>query len=221
MATIRDYQIRVNSLNILPVSLVVDGQNGPNTRRGIALAMNFLGVQDQDEILDNSGLYRIHWHWTASTYMVTPKMLSHYNAVFDINGKYYPSVDPTEQARYSHINDVGVSHTRMANTHAIGLAVAACGLRKANWHNNTVTIGKYPMSWKQIDAMLKRTAYYCKKFDIRVSKWTTLTHAEIQPTLGIKQNGKWDIRCFPDDKRLWGAVEAGDYLRKRMVEKFL
>ena len=224
--TVRDYQIRVNSLGLPMAPLTVDNENGPNTRNGIKEAKKALHVLHKEDIFHPSGITRVHWHWTASTHLVTPEVASHYNNVFDINGKEYLGGAPAkDQARYSYKGDnpIGVSHTYHGNTGAIGMGVVACAGREVlDWGKGIVNIGKYPMSWPQIDAMLERTARYCIEFDIRPSEWTTITHAEVQDNIGIKQRGKWDIRVLPDaPTKLLGVKEAGDILRARMIEKFM
>jgi len=221
--TVRDYQIRCNSL-ALPGStvLTVDGMNGPNTRKQIELVRRQLGLRDVKEMFDPSGITRVHWHWTASTYDVTWDVRSHYNDVFDEHGHEFDGGAPAHlQASYDWRNKIGVSHTFNANTGAIGLAVAAMAGASANWGASTVDPGKYPMTQEQIDAMLKKTVEYCRAFDIKPSPWTTLTHAEVQTNINIRQKGKWDIRCLPENhKQLLSEKAAGDLLRKRMMEKF-
>lgn len=223
--TTRDFQVRVNSLGILSVPLICDNRFGAKTQAAIAKAMTHLKVRTPNEIFHPAGLTRIHWHWTAGDYLVTPipgpnnDEADHYNDVFDVNGKHTPGIPAIDQAYYAS-GKRGASHTLSANTGAIGLSVACMG--DASYSGSVANPGKWPINWVQIDAMLKRTAEYCKMYGIRVSKWTTLSHAEIQPTLLIKQNGKWDIMVLPDNPRLvLDPVRAGDILRKRLVEKFL
>ena len=69
--------------------------------------------------------------------------------------------------------------------------------------------------------MLKRSAEYCKKFDIPVTKWSTLSHAEVEETLKIKQNNKWDFMVLPGSTRTENAVKIGDILRARMISKYM
>ncbi len=222
--SVRDYQIRCNSLAV-PGSdtLLIDGMNGPNTRKQIAKAMSYMGVSDMKEIMNPSHIFRVHWHWTASTYAVNWDVVKHYNGVFDKYGNKHDGGAPAQQQAAYIPSRVGVSHTYRANTHAVGLSVAAmAGAKVTSWSQGTVEQGKYPMTWEGIDAMLEETADLCREYDIRPSPWTTITHAEVQTNIGIKQRGKWDIRVLPDNPRkLLGETEAGNILRKRMIEKFM
>lgn len=221
--TIRDWQIRINSLGILGElklePLVVDGKQGAKTRHAIEMVQQHYGYTTKEEIFFSSQLSRVHWHWAASSYNVTEELRSHYNLVVDSQGDLIDGgAPPLQQAHYIP-GKVGVSHTLNANTGAIGISMACMG--NASTQGNLVDMGKYPMTWKMIDSMLEATVDYCKRYDIKVSAYTTLSHAEVQENLGIRQNGKWDIRVLPDNPtKLLGAREAGDRLRTRMVEKF-
>ena len=102
------------------------------------------------------------------------------------------------------------------NTGWVGIsqdAMAGAQESPLNW-------GSHPITWEGIDAMLEQTMDVCKEYDSPISKWTTLSHAEVQETLGVKQRWKWDYKVLPGDTRSRNAVEVGDILRKRMVEKY-
>ena len=220
---VRDYQIRINSLKMderMGIEILeVDGMRGAKTLAAVEAAKDYYGYTNADYLFDPSGIQRVHWHWTAGSYTVTEETRSHYNMVIDHKGQRYDGGSPAAQQAHYAPGKVGVSHTLNANTGAIGISVACMG--NATESSGSVDMGKYPMTWVSIDAMLEATAEYCREFDIRVSPWTTLSHAEVQENLGIKQRGKWDIRVLPDrPTKLLTAREAGDVLRERMVEKF-
>lgn len=216
--TARDYQIRLNSLGFLSTPLIVDGMTGPKTRRAIAQGMEFEDVQTSEDLFHPSGINRIHWHWMGSSYTMSKAALSHYNDGVDYEGNVYDGGAPAaQQADYSHPRRIGVSHTYRANTGAIGIGMAC--MAGATTKGNTVDCGKYPLTDKAIDGMLKRSLEYCELYDIRISPWTCLTHAEVGLNIGLKQRGKWDIRVLPSNPtRLLGIREAGDILRERMKE---
>jgi len=219
--TVRDYQIRLNSLDFLSTGnlLTVDGMNGPKTRKAIQDGMLFMNVEDGEDLFDSSGMTRVHWHWTAGSYTVTSRTKKYYNDLFDEKGNHYDGASPAQQQAFYIPGQTGVSHTLSGNTGAAGLSVAC--MAGATTRGSSVDAGKYPITWEGIDAMLERTMEYCRSFDIRVSPWTTLSHSEVQINIGIRQRGKWDIRCLPNDlKNLQTARIVGNTLRKRMVEKF-
>jgi hypothetical protein len=73
--------------------------------------------------------------------------------------------------------------------------------------------GPHPMTADQIKAGCRHVAGLAQRYGIAVTRRTILTHAEVQPTLGIKQKGKWDIRWLPDMRVIGEPVEVGDELR--------
>lgn len=213
----RDLQARVNALEGAEV-LDVDGMSGPATRKAVSQLMKRLGVRKEKELFDESGLHAIIWHWTAGLRVPTKDDLKHYNDVFDFEGNQYDgAARPEHQANYNWRKGIGVSHTKNANTGRPGLSVAgmhrAEGWPKLKW-------GSHPITWDGIDAMLERTALYNRKFWIPCTKWSNLSHAEVEATLGIKQKNKWDYMVLPGFDRPLDAVEVGDILRKRLKDKF-
>jgi hypothetical protein len=216
--TTRDLQARVNALSGTKV-LIVDGMSGPNTRAAVKETMRLHRKTKEKHLFDDSGLHGVIWHWTAGLSIPSELDRDHYNDLFDKNGNQYDgAARPEHQANYDWRKGVGVSHTRNANTGRIGLAVAgmagAEGWPKLKW-------GHHQLTWEGIDAMLERTALYSKKFWIPVSPWSTLSHAEVQQTLGIQQKNKWDYMVLPGDSKVRDAVEVGNILRHRLKDKFL
>lgn len=221
--TIRDIQIRINSLGFLSdhgvPNLVVDGKGGRKTNAAMTLAEKILGLDDIDDIFDDSGITRVHWHWTGGNHNVNDYIRKHYNDAFDSEGNHYDGVSPAIQQAHYIPGRIGVSHTLNANTGAIGLAVA--GMFGARSSGSTVHTGQYPITWDSIDAMLEKTMYYCRIYDIKVSPWTVLSHAEVSRNIGIKQRSKWDIQVLPDNlSKLLSANQAGNILRSRMLSLF-
>lgn len=218
--TTRDVQIRINSLNLVHPYLAVDGMNGPKTRAAIKEALEEINGKVLEDLFDDSGITRIHWHWTAGPSTPNSTDLRHYNDVFDIEGNQYDGRSPASQQAVYQPGRYGVSHTRSANTGAVGMSLCAMGDARPNWSSMTIDQGKWPLTWEAINAMLDRTAEYCRQFDVKVSPWTTLSHAEVQQNLGIPQNGKWDIRVLPDQPtKLRTAIECGNILRDMLKEK--
>ena len=217
--TTRELQIRLNALDFysklgLP-PLVVDGLNGSKTRQALQIMLKDKKLRHARELFHPSGINGVRWHWTGGSYEVTGFEKSHYHGVYDyLGGKHYTTNDPDEQADYSYSKGIGVSHTLNNNKGNLGLSIDCMG--GATENGVIADCNGYPPTWKQIDTMLEDTAMYCKRYDIPVSKWTTLTHAEVQPTLNIRQKWKWDIRVLPDSNKLLDPIKAGDILRERL-----
>lgn len=150
-------------------------------------------------------------HWTAGTNKVSSLDRQHYHFIVDGAGNVVPGIhkpednDSTSDGRYA-------AHTRGANTGRIGVSMA--GMRGAV--ESPFEAGPSPLTKPQWDAMVKLVASLCKKYKIKVSPETVLTHAEVEKTLGIKQKGKWDITRLPFNKTVIGAKAVGDLLRKEV-----
>lgn len=215
MYTVRDYQGRVNGIFNEPM-LVVDGINGPNTRKGIKNAMKARQVHRKQDLFDR-GVRGVIWHWTAGANGIISLERKAYNFLTDTAGRIYDG-DSTiaEQVKYDWRAGIGASHTKSMNTGWIGIsqdAMAGAQQSPLNW-------GSHPITWEGIDAMLEQTMEVCEEYNIPVSPWTTLSHAEVQPTLGIRQRWKWDYTVLPGDSRSRDPIEVGNELRKRMIEKY-
>ena len=215
--SVRDYQGRVNGILGEP-RLVIDGMSGPKTRAAIADACKLKGVRRRQDLF-NRGVRDIVWHWAAGSKGLITLELKSYNFLHDVEGNTHDGkATIAEQVMYDWSREVGASHTRSMNTGWIGQSVDAMAGAK---QNNPITWGSNPITWEGLDAMLEQSADLVEEYDIPVSKWTTLSHAEVQPTLGVRQKWKWDYVVLPGDTVSRDPVEVGDILRKRMVEKFL
>jgi hypothetical protein len=210
--TNRDLQARLLALGFKPGK--VDGMLGPKTRAARAAAYEALEVSRDEDLFHFSGLHRVHWHWTGGAHKIIALERKHYNGLSDRDGNHYDGLwRPEAQASYV-AGRHGASHTLNANTGAIGEAVdamAGAKERPFKW-------GKNPLTWEGINAMLSATGAHCRNFDIPISKWSTLTHAEIQANLGIRQRWKWDYTILPDMEKPRSAAWVGDRLRERLVD---
>ncbi len=164
-------------------------------------------------------LIGITWHWTAGADGIIPIEADSYNFICDRAGCTFPGDFPPEAQTPANVkkgSNFYAAHTLNANSNRIGYAADAM----AGAQERPLVWGKYPLTEIQIKGMMKFSAELVKKYKLTVSRQTLLSHAEIQPTLGIKQNNKWDICCLPGDTKVRSAVEVGDILRD-MVEKAL
>ena len=104
------------------------------------------------------------------------------------------------------------AHTLRLNTGSIGIAM--CGMRDAKEH--PFEAGPSPINETQFTAFCRVIADLCVEYSIPVTPMTVLTHAEVQPTLGVQQRGKWDISRLPWKPKLRGSRAVGDYMRYRI-----
>jgi len=204
--SVRDVQARLNALGYNAGT--VDGIQGPKTRRAFREAKEDLG-----NIFHKSGLHRIHMHWTGGAYGDIALERAHYHVIVLENGKVV-SGDLKPEANVNCTDGQYAAHTRAANSGAIGVAVDAMGGAK----ESPFFAGKYPITEIQMRSLAREVANLCETYDIPVSRWSTLTHAEIQPTLGIKQRWKWDITWLPGMDKPGDPIEVGDMIRD-MIRK--
>lgn len=155
-------------------------------------------------------MQRIILHWTGGGYQPGPADLSHYHYIIDGSGALcagqFPAranQPPLQPGRYA-------AHTLNANSGAIGLALAAMkGARQQPFHP-----GPAPVRPTQLTALAGLCAALLHEYGIPLRRETVLTHAEVQPLLGIVQRGKWDITWLPGMERPGDPVLTGDRLRQ-------
>ena len=157
---------------------------------------------------------RIIIHWTGGTGTFGALDAEHYHFAIDWTGKVHEGKHKPE-ANLDCTDGRYAAHTRRCNTGSIGIAL--CGMHEAV--ERPFDPGKNPINHKQVDALAELCADLCEGYGIPVTRETVLTHAEVQPTLGIKQRGKWDITWLPDAKGPMKPVNAGNILRERIVSE--
>lgn len=151
-------------------------------------------------------------HWTAGADGVNDVEKDSYNEIVTNDGAWmegdFPfeaQIPPLRPAKYA-------AHTLNANSNRGGIAIDAmvgAQERPLRWGSN-------PMTEAGVAALVNRMAVNCIRFGIPVSRTTTLTHAEVERNLGIKQNDKWDIMVLPGMDRADDPVLVGDELRRRI-----
>jgi hypothetical protein len=185
--------------------LTADGIVGPATLAALDKAFPPSGSAPA------TGLVRIILHWTAGTHVVSETDRSHYHFIVGgdgsvIEGKHKP------EANISTSDGAYAAHTRGCNTGSIGVAVA--GMFGAT--EQPFNAGGFPIRQVQVDALVRLVADLCRKYGIPVTPRTVLSHAEVQPTLGITQAGKWDISWLPGMTLPGNPVTVGDTIRHRI-----
>lgn len=151
---------------------------------------------------------RVHLHWTAGNHKANPTDLRAYHLLVEGDGKVIRG-KPSIALNSGSLKTGYAAHTRGANTDAIGLSL--CGMVGAV--ERPFNPGRAPISEKQFRESAKACAILCEAYGIPVSRKTTLSHAEVEPTLGIKQLWKWDIARLPWNTSVQGAIEIGDLWR--------
>lgn len=157
---------------------------------------------------------RVHLHWTAGHHQPNPVDLRAYH--FLVTGK--PEVVrgvPSIALNSGSLKSGYAAHTLNANTNAIGLSI--CGMAGAV--ESPFDPGRAPFTEAQFRHSAKACAVLCEAYGIPVSRRTTLSHAEVEPTLGIAQRWKWDITRLPWNPSVRGAIAIGDLWRDMVSDQ--
>jgi N-acetyl-anhydromuramyl-L-alanine amidase AmpD len=160
-----------------------------------------------------SGLKRIIIHWTAGGPTASSSDREHYHYIIQQDERIIKGeMEPEDNTNTS--DDHYAAHTRRANTGAIGVSV--CGMGGAV--ERPFSTGRYPLEGGQLRALYAFVARLCKQYEIPVTSTTVLTHAEVEPTLGIKQAGKWDITWLPGMSAPGNPITVGNTIRSEILK---
>lgn len=216
----RDIQARVAALGFNPGP--IDGINGPKTQQAVRAAIEartgFEAGRDLNVpgLFHPSGLHRVIMHWTAGAAGVIDLERDHYHLIVGQDARVYAgALKPEANADCS--DGVYAAHTRALNTGSIGISVDAM----ASAVERPFHPGPWPITPAQVSALCEAVADLCATYEIPVSRYSVLTHAEVQPTLGVAQRNKWDITWLPGMSKPGDPVEVGDDLRARISTAFL
>ena len=155
---------------------------------------------------------RIIMHWTAGSHKASSLDREHYHYLIQGDGTVVQGVSPVS-ANAAPLSKNYAVHTANLNTDSIGVAV--CAMRGAN--QVPFRAGDQPITTAQIDKLVELTAMLARQYKIPVTRQTILSHGEVQPTLGVKQAGKWDIAWLPGRSSATDPIGVGDYLRSRVT----
>ncbi|MBB3743926.1 hypothetical protein FHX10_003425 [Rhizobium sp. BK591] len=151
---------------------------------------------------------RIILHWSAGGWKASDLDKQHYHIIVESDGNVV-------QGNHTIADNVGTAdgdyaaHTKNCNTGSIGVSMACM----AGAIESPFSAGKFPMTETQWNRAMEVIAHLANFYEIPVTDKTILSHAEVQKTLGIQQNGKWDVSRLPFDPKIVGAKACGDKMR--------
>jgi hypothetical protein len=160
---------------------------------------------------DAGDLVRIIMHWTGGGHRATPLDRQYYHEVVEGDGTRVRGLLPPEA---NAVGAVGprVAHTLNLNVGSIGLAMAA--MNRATYQ--PFSPGDAPITVAQLEAFCLSVTDYARQFNIPITRETVLSHAEVQPTLGVQQRFRSDITWLPGMVGTGEPVAVGDLLRDMM-----
>lgn len=151
---------------------------------------------------------RVILHWSAGAYRVSDLDKEHYHLIVDGAANVVRG-DHSIADNVNTADDDYAAHTRGCNTGSIGVSMACmAGATEVPFRP-----GSFPMKETQWKRAAEVVAHLADFYKITVTDKTILTHAEVQPNLGIKQAGKWDVTRVAFDPKLIGAKACGDAFR--------
>ena len=223
MTTLKDVQraLLVRGYDIGPAA--DDGLGGPATYGAMLRAINehvpLPPVVKPPKVADPIGMVPMVWmpwaqmeriivHWTVGRHEANSTDRAHYHLIIEGEGNLVRGVHSIV-ANESAADGDYAAHVSGLNTGSIG--VSLCGMLGAK--ESPFDAGSFPITRKQWDVLPMVLADLCRRYAIPVTRQTVLTHAEVQPTLGVKQRGKWDITRLPWDDGVRGALVVGNQMR--------
>lgn len=153
---------------------------------------------------------RIIIHWTAGGFVPTAYEKEHYHYLVDGIGKIHIGKFKPE-ANLLCKKGMYAAHTGGGNTGSIGVSMCAM----ANFKNKN-NQGSFPITKIQFEATMKFCAKLAKKYDIKVTPETVLSHYEFgQKYPKTTSFGKIDVIFIPPYP--WISKEdVGSFMRSKI-----
>lgn len=161
-------------------------------------------------------MQRIILHHTAGSYAPNAVDKRAYHRLVDGEGEVHDGLHPiaANSAGAPMAAGTYAPHCLNLNRGSIGLSI--CAMANAEW--GTPAAWSHPVRPAQVDALVAEAARLCMLYGIHPSRRFVLSHAEVEPTLGVKQKAKWDfdypLRGGPS---LRDPLAIGDELRAEIV----
>lgn len=158
-----------------------------------------------------ASMKRIHVHWTGGAHRANALDKNSYHVLIEGDGNL---VRGNKSIKLNEVSSNRMAmHTRAANTGAIGVSMC-CML---NAVESPFNAGGAPMTRVQWDVAMAAIGELARFYNIPLTDKTILTHAEVQPNLGIQQAGKWDITRLSFDPSTQGVRAVGDRMRNEVA----
>ena len=158
-------------------------------------------------------MHRVIAHWTAGSHEASSTDLEHYHFVWNGTGTVTKGDKPVTANESTDDNDGYAAHTKNCNSGSIGVSLACM----AGAQEEPFDPGAYPMTQIQWDHMCRGIAQLCTFYKIPVTPETVLSHGEVEGTLCINQDGKWDFTRLPWALDIKGAHACGERLRNDVI----
>lgn len=161
------------------------------------------------------GMKNIVMHWTGGSTKVNSIDLEHYHFIIDAQGVIHVGNKPVKaNASPSYRAGTYAQHCRNFNENSIGISICGFG----DFIPKPLSVGKRVGNEVQVSTMIALAARLSTHHSMPVGPHNVLSHAEVQPTLKIKQNGKIDFVWLPgfNLKTSIDPVTLGNMIRERI-----
>lgn len=153
---------------------------------------------------------RIIIHWTAGGHVPNSTDLKHYHFLIDKYGRVNNGIFKPEDNENCYDGKYA-AHTGGGNTGSIGISLCGmCGYSSPN------ALGPYPINKIQCETLFSLIAKLCKKYNIKISKDTVMTHYEFGQKYPTSTSyGKIDIIYLPPYPTVL-KKDVGDFIRTKV-----
>lgn len=197
--------------------LYVDGIVGPLTEGALFPKPNPVAADAVSSVpsdwMPRANINRVIVHWTAGQHRASEDDRKHYHVLVEFDARLVRGIPTIDKNDASGARTGYAAHTLNCNTGSAG--VSMCGMAGAV--ESPFSPGSAPLTQVQWDAMTRVVSDICRRYGVPVTDRTVLTHAEVQPNLGIAQRGKWDVTRLPFDPKTVGHRAVGDLLRRQVA----
>lgn len=157
---------------------------------------------------------RIIWHWTAGSHRASAEDRRAYHYIIEGDGSVVQGDHPVLANEGPLVPGRYAAHVKNLNTGSVGVSLAAM----AGARERPFSAGKHPITQTQVDTLVPLLAMLCREYDIPVSPQTVLSHAEVQATLGVPQDNKWDVTWLPGYDGVQSPRAIGDVIRAKVAD---
>lgn len=163
--------------------------------------------------MPNCSMKRIIVHWTAGGYKASSLDKAHYHILVEEDGNLVKGTHSIKD-NVSTGDNIYAAHTFGLNTGSIAVSVCCmAGAKESPFRG-----GSFPMTEKQWEIMSQVVAELCQFYSISVTPQTVLGHGEVEATLDIDQDGKWDPMVLPWNQGL-SKKKVGEQFRASVKAK--
>lgn len=164
-----------------------------------------------------SGFNRITAHHTGGGYTPNAIDLRSYPICIDGDGQPHRGSHPWDAnaAGKPLVSGRYFAHTRGLNSGNFGIAI--CAMAGGQWSNPRGSKA-FPRP-AQVDALISEMAARCRQFGIVPDRRFTLSHAEVEPTLGVRQAQKWDFDYQIRNTSGRDPIAIFDEIRQEIVNR--